>query len=117
MASTGPLRLIQEASLPGVAGEGTAMVVMTVSSRHGPRTAGRTKGARTQDQLLHERKAKRAFGRASISPASGELRVGTALGGLRGESKRCARFWPTCGLRRVRDPTADNRWYSTRSAA
>src|SRR3954447_7479934 len=98
MASTGPLRLIQAASLPGVAGEETAMVVMVISLRHGPGTAGRAQGARTQDQSLDTRKAKRAFGRASVSPASGELRVGTALGGLRGESKRCARFWPTCGL-------------------
>src|SRR3954463_361358 len=75
MASTGPLRLIQKASLPGVAGEGTAMVVMMISSRRGPRTAGRAKGARTQDRSLHARKAKRALGHASTSPASGELRA------------------------------------------
>src|SRR3954468_23811972 len=56
MASTGPLRLIQAASLPGLAGEGTAMVVMMISSRHGPRTAGR---ARAQERKIDRLYARR----------------------------------------------------------
>jgi len=67
---------------------------MMISSRHGPGTAGRTKGARTQDRSLDERKAN-ALARASISLAPGELRAGTALDHPRGEHPRYARFWPT----------------------